>query len=162
MARPRDAWQAALAALGRRALSVAELAERLERHGFPGPEVRDALARAAAERLVDDRTLAYNLARDRAEAGRRGPLRVRAELLGRGIAAEIADEALALHFDAEATERALRRALDRLLRAAALPADPAERDRLARRLLRAGFAGAQVRRILNGPAGDDDPFTGSA
>ena len=93
--------------------------------------------------------------------GRRGPLRVRAELVGRGIAPELADEALAVVFTTEATDRALQRALDRLLRGAAVPEDLPDRERLARRLLRAGFPGAQVRRILNGPGGDDDPFNGS-
>jgi regulatory protein len=148
--------QAAYAALARRAHTVEELRRKLERKGFEPAEVEETLDDLLRLRLLDDRAVAARHAEQRAEEGRRGPLRVRAELRARGITAEQADEALAAAFPPEDDDERLRRAAERLTGDGPMPADPAARERLARRLLRAGFPAGAVRRLIE--RGGDVPM----
>jgi len=151
--RPADPWQAALAALARRALTEAEVRRKLARKGCPGEEVEAVLERLRRLRYVDDREVAYNHAAHRAREGRRGPLRVFRELLARGVSEELAREAVAAAFPEDGRREQARRALARVA-PGGVPRDPAERARVFRKMIRRGFAAAEVRALLD--EDDDD------
>lgn len=150
-----DIHDAALDALERRALTRRELARRLLQKGFTPGEVDPELERLARAGLLDDAALAYNSARRRAEEGRRGPARVRAELIARGSAGDVATAAVAEAFPPAAADDALDRAARRLLRRGP-PATPEARDRLVRRLVRGGFAPGRVLSYLERAGADVD------
>lgn len=155
-----DAWNTALSLLARRALSAHEVKVRLQRAGFSLPEIEAAMEKLAGRKFVDDRALAYNLAACRAEERRRGPQRVRTELLARGLDPGLVDEAVQAAFPAEKDDETARAVLRRFLHDGPLPQDRRSRDRLARRLLRQGFAMAVVRKLIvdsgaDSPAGQD-------
>lgn len=148
-----DLHESALAALSRRALTATELRKRLLAKGFAPAAVDAELERLERVRLVDDRSVAYNSARWRAEEGRRGPARVVAELRARGIDPALAREAVESEFPREAEADALLTAYRRLVRGGP-PRDRKERDRVARRLIRDGFPPGRVFDLLN--TGDPD------
>ncbi len=152
---PPDPWEAALAALARRALTEAEIRRRLARRGVPGEEIGRVLARLRRLGYVNDREVAYNHAAWRAREGRHGPLRVFRELLARGIPRETARGAVDAAFPPEGTLEGARRALRRLA-PGGIPGDPAERARLFRRMVRRGFPAAEVRALLDEDEVDDD------
>ncbi len=143
-----SAYDRAVAALARRALSVGELRRRLARAGHAREEIDAALRRLAELRLVDDRAVAYNHARSRAAAGRKGPARVRAELAARGIRGADAEGAVSASFDADGTAAAAARAFERFARGRPRPLAAPDRVRIAARLVRAGFPAALVRSLL--------------
>lgn len=161
--RPRSAWEIATAALSRRELTRAELVRKLRARGVDEAEIASTLERLARLGYVDDRRVAYNHAAYRAEEGRRGRLRVRRELLARGIPEDLADDALAESLPPDGEQERLERLVERLTGGRGVPEDPRQRARLARRLLRAGFPAGMVRARLEraGPPGggqetDDD------
>ena len=162
MADVPDLHEIALAVLARRALTVAELRTRLARAGFEPGLIAAEIERLVAVQLLDDRAVAYNHAHRRADEGRRGPARVSAELRARGIAADLVDDAVAAAFPAENAEAALGLAFDRLTRGTGVPRTRPERERLIRRLLRAGFPASQVLALLEraGCEGDELPDPG--
>lgn len=138
-----DIHDVALALLARRAHTLAELRRKLLQKRFDPEAIEAECGRLAALRFVGDEDLAYNFARRRAEEGRRGPARVRAELLARGIDPETAGAAVRAAFSPEDGAAALAAALRRLV--ASGVRDPA---RLARRLVRAGFPRSGVVALL--------------
>ena len=144
----KSAFDRAVAALARRALSLGELRQRLARAGHSREEVDAALRRLAELQLVDDRTVAYNHARSRAASGRKGPARVRAELAARGIRGADAEDAVAAAFDAEGVATAAARAFARFSRGLSRPLAAPERAKVAARLARAGFPAAIIRSLL--------------
>lgn len=152
------AWRDALDRLARRSQSVAELRRKLHDKGHAAAVVDEVLARLVEQRLVDDAALAYNAARRRAEEGRKGPRRVAAELLARGLPSDLVNEAVRTAFGPEDLREALGRALARLgggLGPAAWSAE--QRERLGRRLVSRGFPAALVRQTLaQSPADDHD------
>jgi len=146
--RPVDPWEAALAALARRALTEAEIRRKLSRKGVPDGAIDEVLSRLRRLRYVDDRDVAYNHAAQRAREGRRGPLRVFRELLARGIPGELAREAVDAAYPRDEERERARRALARLA-PGGIPRDPAERARLFRKMIRQGFAAGEVRALLD-------------
>jgi len=135
---PVDAHALAVRLLTRRDLSEAQLRARLlERVGPADAEA--ALARLKARGAVDDRRVAFAFARTAAGVKRRGPLRVRRELVAMGIEGALADEAVSAAF-ADTDDRALLdQAIERRLRGRPLD-DPRAVARLAGALLRQGYA----------------------
>ena len=156
-----SAYDRAVAALARRALSVGELRRRLARAGHSREEIDAALRRLAELQLVDDRAVAYNHAHSRAASGRKGPVRVRAELAARGIRGADAEGAVASAFDAEGVADAAAQAFARFSRGMPRPLAAPDRARVAARLARAGFPAATVRSLLASvDAGDAAGDTG--
>ena len=152
-----DPREAALAALDRRALTRRELAGKLRLKGFDADAVAATLDRLEAVGLVDDRALAYNLARRFAEDGRRGAARVSADLARRGVPRELAAEAVAAAFTPEASRDAVDRATARLVRGGA------PQDRLGRvgraavgRTEQGGEFGARLPPAADQPGGRPD------
>jgi len=144
----KSAFDRAVAALARRALSTGELRLRLARAGHAREEIDAALRRLVELQLVDDQAVAYNHARSRAASGRRGPARVRAELAARGIRGADAEGAVAAAFDAEGVAAAAAQAFARCSRGMSRPLAAPERAKVAARLARAGFPAAIIRSLL--------------
>lgn len=145
---PADIHEKALAALSRRALTAGELRQKLQRAGFEPADIEAEIERLGRVRLLDDRAVAYNLARRSADQGRHGPARVRATLRARGVAPDLVDEAVGEAFAAGAADEALERAFRKLTRGTGVPQARPDRDRLVRRLLRSGFPAARVLALL--------------
>ncbi len=153
-ARNRDPWQQALDALSHRALSREEIRRKLLRAGHAGERVAEVIEKLDRLSLVDDRAVAYNHAHHRAREARRGSFRVRGELLRRGLSPELVDEVLDEVFPPERREVYFRRVVARLAGREGEPADRTARERLARKLMRAGFPGGQVSSWLGESPGD--------
>jgi regulatory protein len=130
---------AALAALGRRALTRKELVVRLRRKGFAADEIDRVVSTLVGKGLVDDARTAEAHVRSRGVRGV-GKRRVAAELAARGVPAADRSNALA-GIDGEEERVRLRAALVR--RDAVLPARLTGRERsrkLFDHLVRRGFS----------------------
>ena len=145
----RPALDAALRLLGRREHSIQELSGKLSSRGYGASDIQQAMDQLAGRGLVSDERFAEAFLRSRLERGQ-GPLKIRAQLRDRGVAAGLIDVALG-----EA-------GVDWNRRAAAVrsgrfgEAPPADRNEMARqaRFLRGrGFSEAQVVRAVLGESG---------
>src|SRR6185369_13001764 len=116
---------AALAALGRRALTRKELVVRLRRKGFAADEIDRVVSTLVGKGLVDDARTAEAHVRSRGVRGV-GKRRVAAELQARGVPEEERDRVLG-DMDPESERERLRAAF--LKRDAALPDRLTGRDR---------------------------------
>ena len=131
-----DAYNKALALLARREYSRRDLVRRLNARGLDAAEIESALDRLLEQGFQNDERFAGAFARTRAMAGY-GPVRIRAELCGEGIAEAQIDaslESCECDWAALALELAQRRF------AGKNPADPAVQRKLIGFLLRRGFA----------------------
>jgi regulatory protein len=153
---------AAFDLLARKAWSARDLARRLTRRGVP-----DALARAVvgdleAKGYVNDTAFAEWWAATRARARKLGSVRLRRELLARGIPSGLAAAAIEAAFEeageADHALEAARRRLPALLRSTPERAPARLRDFLLRRGYPAGVVVDVVRRLVRVPE-DDDPGT---
>lgn len=134
---------AALAALGRRALTRSELERRLARKGYLADEVAAVLEALSSRGLVDDGRTAAQHTRSRGARGV-GKRRVSAELVARGVPAAERETALA-GIDPEEERGRLREALAKKERTLPLRLTPVERSRkLFDHLVRRGFASDAV------------------
>jgi regulatory protein len=71
-----------------------ELETKLQQRGYPADEIAATLERLTEQRYLDDRAAARSFVESRSGRGE-GRARLRAELLRRGAAEEVAEEALA-------------------------------------------------------------------
>jgi regulatory protein len=92
---PEDAFELAVAALGRKERSAAELAEWLRRRGVEEIEIEAALERLRALGEIDDERFARRFAEDKRELAGWGAERIREVLVARGVALEHAEAAVA-------------------------------------------------------------------
>lgn len=90
-----DAFEAALAALGHKERTSAELAAWLQRRGFGPQDVEAAISRLIEAGEVDDERFARRYAEDKRELRGWGPERIRDALSGRGLEQALIDAALA-------------------------------------------------------------------
>jgi regulatory protein len=146
-------WQSLLVALARRAFSVEELRRRLTRKGHHPEVVAKAIARAQAERLLDDASFAEQYVASRAARGR-GPARLRRDLQSLGVAARKIDVALEKQWPEgeEPLDLARELASRRARQLAAVPLE-ARRRRVLAYLGRRGFTGAAVAQIAREACG---------
>jgi len=100
----------ALRLLARRDYFFQELATRLISRGFPPEDVERTVRRCAELGYLDDARLARRFVELRAPSKGWGPRRLKAELLHRGVAEEVAEHALTS--TAELGAAALARALE--------------------------------------------------
>jgi regulatory protein len=139
----------ALAMLARRALTRAEVVEKLGRR--VDPEARDAaLARLDEMRVLDDRRLAERVAEDGLVRRGFGRYRIRSDLLRRGVDAEIVDAVVVRVFDDEAERSAAAAVLARFRkrRGSSRRAPEKEASALYRHLIGRGFPAGVVRDLL--------------
>lgn len=144
-----SAYSTALAMLGRRELSEAQLRERLARREHPPDAIDAVVERLRASGLLDDRRVARAAARTEAQVRSRGRSRVLQRLHALGIAPEVAEAAADEVFEAIDEEALLEAALARRLRGpGARIRDAAHFRRLHQQLVRQGFAPSAVTRAL--------------
>ncbi len=145
-----ELYAAALRALMRRAHSIYEMRQLLERRGEEKSAVRPVLERLKERKYLDDARYALEFARSRAQGRRQGRFRIARELRQRGVPDRHIEAALEAVFR-ETDEAALVRA--RLKRKLAhLGGGELDQRKVAslyRSLLRAGFAGDTVRTELH-------------
>ena len=143
------AERAALRALARRAHASVDLRRRLVKKEHPPAAVEAALERLASRGLLDDRRFAEQYAALRATRGR-GPARLLRDLLAQGVERRTAEDAVgrALEdegIDPEIEARAV--AAQRARQLGSLPI-PVRKRRLLAFLLRRGYAGTQVKELV--------------
>lgn len=143
-----EVYTSALRALMRRAHSVYEMRQALERRVEDKSLARHVLQRLKSEGLVDDARYARQFARYHAESRRQGRFRIARDLRARGVPDRHIEGALDEVF-AETDEAALvRKRIERRLRAQRGPLDERRLASLYRSLLRAGFASDVIRAEL--------------
>jgi len=145
------AHRAALRALARRAHARVDLRRRLLQKQHPPAAVDGALARLAAHNLLDDARFAADYAAAKAVRGR-GPARLVNDLLTQGVDRRVAEDAVRAALAAEGVDpaRAVRALAEKRARQlAGLPA-PVRKRRLVAFLARRGFAGSDIRTVVEG------------
>jgi regulatory protein len=136
-----EAYDAAVALLARREHSRAELQRKLTQREHAADDIEAALDALERERLLSDARFAEQFVRGRIERGS-GPHKIRAELRERGVADDVAADALAGHTQAwrERVHEVRRKRFGD-----AVPADYRERVRQMRFLQTRGFDAEQIR-----------------
>ncbi len=146
--RKRSARALAMDLLARREHSLAELRTKLAARAFSPEEIEEALARLVSEGLADNSRFVGAFIASRIRKGQ-GPIRIRAELLERGIDGDSIARALNDAHDWRTLAREVR--VRRFgVRA---PLDVRDRARQSRFLEYRGFTAEQVRGCFTG---DDD------
>jgi regulatory protein len=136
--------------LGRREHSVAELQEKLIRKGHTEAAAAQAVAQLQQDGLVSDERFAEMLLSARRSRGV-GPLRIRQEMLEKGVAEELVNQWLDV--SSRVWIEQIRRVKQKKF-GDALPANYAERARQARFLQYRGFTLDQIQRVLNADDAD--------
>ena len=159
---PRSAYLDALHLLSRRSLTVSECRSRLRDRDHSDEQIEAAITHLLETGGLDDLRFAREHARTAADIKKRGRLRVLRELQARGVAKDVAAEAIGEVFG-DKDERALvAQAVKKKLRGSARPADAAGYARLYQFLMRQGFTPAVVvsvlrsMRVRGGAASDRD------
>jgi regulatory protein len=150
----RTARLAAADLLSRRAWTRRELATRLRRRGAPPEIATEVVDDMAARGYVDDADFARHWVESRTKRGY-GAGRLRAELRARGVAPPVIDRALA-PVTSDRTLVAARAVAARRLPVLARGAPDRLAHRLSDYLMRRGFDGSVVSRVvrdMTGPAG---------
>lgn len=132
-----SAWDTALRLLGVRARSRQEMLQRLERRGFDPDTIDEVMARLENHRLLDDADFAAQWVHSRHTHSGRGRVALRHELRAKGID-ETTISATLSEVDPEDEREIAANLVARKLTVAMAErakADPAERDKIKRRLL---------------------------
>lgn len=142
----------------RRAHSIHEMREYLDRRAEDKEQVSAVIARLREQTYLDDARYALEFARSRANSRRQGRFRIARELRTRGVPDRHIDAALDSIF-AETDESTLVRArLKRQLARIRGPVDERKIASLYRSLLRAGFSSdvirAEIKKINRGAVPD--------
>lgn len=142
----------------RRAHSIHEMREYLDRRAEDKDQVSAVIARLRDQSYLDDARYALEFARSRANSRRQGRFRIARELRTRGVPDRHIDAALDSIF-AETDETTLVRArLKRQLARIRGPIDERKTASLYRSLLRAGFSSdvirAEIKKISRGDVPD--------
>lgn len=140
----RRASAAALRHLSRRPRSEAEVRARLRR-AYPPDVVERVIQSLCAQSLIDDRAFARLWADSRLRNKPRSAYMVKRELLGKGVAAEIADSAISGFEDEDTAYRAASAYAPRLRNADY----NAFHRRLYGYLARRGFSASVSRRVVS-------------
>ena len=148
LATEEELYAAAMRALMRRAHSVYEMRQMLERRAEEKAVARSVLQRLKREGLLDDARYAKQFARYHTESRRQGRFRIARELRTRGVPDRHIEPALDDAF-AETDEAALvRKRIQRKLKHLRGPLDRRRIASLYASLLRAGFSADLIRREL--------------
>lgn len=141
----------------RRAHSIHEIREYLERRAEDKEHVSPVIARLREQNYLDDARYALEYARQHAQSRRQGRFRIARELRARGVPDRYIDAALDVVF-AETDEAALVRArLKRRLAHIRGAVDERKLASLYRSLLRAGFSSDVIRAELKHVSRGDIP-----
>ena len=147
-----DAYTAALRILSYRFNSEAELRRKLRAKKFEDAEIALAIERLRDEKWLDDARFASAFVRSR--IAKRGPSRIRAELMAAGISNAIADQALRENADEERQREDLAALCAKRIRLMKrrhgedVLESPHERKKLAAYLLKQGYDAALVQSVV--------------
>jgi regulatory protein len=146
-----DLKEYALRLLAGRALTVAQLKEKLRRRAADPGSVERIVLQLKEYGALDDRRFAESFSSARAASGQFGRRRVLAELAKRKVAAKVAEQAVRQAFAGVNEDEQVRAWLERKYRnqdLAALLAEPPKLAAAYRRLRHAGFSsGAAIRAL---------------
>lgn len=134
--------------LSRKAWTRRELRERLRRRGAPEAVADAVVADLEARGYVDDRAFANSWAEARARGHAYGPRRLRDALAAKGVDRPLVEEAVRQAFAEADEETRARAAAARRLPLLRRGAPEQVARRLSAYLLRRGFAGSIVRRVV--------------
>jgi regulatory protein len=149
---PEELHAAALRALMRRAHSVHEMRQALERRTEDDALVRAEVEALKRQNLLDDARYARDFARNHAAVRRQGRFRIAQELRRRGVPGGHIESALEEVFAVHDEGGLVRQRLARKLRSVRGPLDERRLASLYRSLLRAGFSADLVRQAINSMA----------
>jgi len=137
--------------LGFRARSVTELRRQLLRKGEPPADVEAALDRLQQQKYLDDADFARQFARTKLLAAGSSRRRIVQELARRGVARELADQALDDVRDSDGVdpEAAVRRVAEKKWKTLARLDDFTRRRRLYAFLARRGFDADEIKAVMN-------------
>jgi regulatory protein len=144
-------------ALMRRAFSIHEMKQYLERRAEKNELIAPVIARLRELNYLDDARYALEYARHHSQARRQGRFRIARELRGRGVPGEHIDAALAAVFADTDESMLVRERLKRRLSHLRGALDEKKIASLYRMLLRAGFSSDVIRKELRGVTHGDLP-----
>lgn len=150
-------YDAAIKILVRRAHSVHEMKQALERRCQDATLVKKVMARLKGAGLLDDARYANQFARQRTEGRKQGKFRVARDLRARGVPDRHIEAALAQIAQQTDEARLIRQRLERRRRSFRGEMDEKKLASLYRSLLRAGFSADVIRRELKSFTGEDPP-----
>jgi regulatory protein len=152
-----ELYDVAVRALKRRALSVHEMKQKLERRSDNKLLVQVVMARLKENGQIDDARYAKQFARQRTESRKQGKFRIARDLRSRGVPDRHIDSALEAA-SAETDETALiRQRIERKLKFLRGEIDDRKIASLYRSLLRAGFSADAIRRELRSMTKEEVP-----
>lgn len=137
----------------RRAHSVYEMRQSLERKAEDVKVVRVVLDRLKERKMLDDARFARDFARLRASQRKQGRYRIARELRARGVPDRHIETALEEAFVETSEEDVLKKRLERKLRLLRGPLDQRKRLALYQSLLRSGFSSDLVSKAMRGAVG---------
>jgi regulatory protein len=135
MAKPKDAYELALKALGYKERTESELRGWLAERGVKDPEIEEVIALLAEAGAIDDSGFARRYAEDKRLLAGWGPDRIVRALEGRGVAREHIESALGGDDESAQLERARSLLLGRGMSCAT----ERERERALGLLVRRGY-----------------------
>jgi regulatory protein len=144
-------------ALMRRAFSIHEMKQYLERRAEKNELIAPVIARLRELNYLDDARYALEYTRHHSQTRRQGRFRIARELRGRGVPDEHIDAALAAVFANTDESTLVRERLKRRLSHLRGPLDEKKIASLYRMLLRAGFSSDVIRKELRGVTHGDMP-----
>ena len=142
----------ALRLLARREHSTRELTTKLTARGYEQQTVLAVIEALADRNLLSDGRFVDEFVANRLRRGS-GPVKIREELRGRGVAESLVDNALSERRSEWLTNAEAAR---RKRFGAKLPGDFEERARQARFLQQRGFTAEQIRQVLKGDVDIED------
>ena len=152
-----ELYDAAVKALMRRAHSVHEMKQKLERRAEDKSLVKNVLDRLKQNGLIDDARYAKQFTRQRTEVRRQGQFRISRDLRGRGIPDK--HISAAMEESAQTTDAAVvvRERIARKLKLFRGEIDDKKMASLYRSLLRLGFPSDVIRRELRAMTREELP-----
>lgn len=152
-------YDAAIKILMRRAHSVHEMKQALERRCEDAALVKNVLARLKQNGYIDDARYAKQFTRQRTESRKQGKFRIARDLRARGVPDRHIEAAI--EESAQQTDEAtlVRQRIQRKLRASRGEIDDRKLASLYRSLLRSGFSADVIRRELKSLTREDVPDT---
>src|SRR5689334_19874095 len=150
-------YEVAVRALMRRAHSVHEMKQKLERRSENKLLVQVVMARLKENGMIDDARYAKQFTRQRTEGRKQGKFRVARDLRARGVSDRHIEAALKESAEQNDEAAMVRARIERKLRAFRGEIDEKKIASLYGSLLRAGFSADVVRRELKAVVKEDVP-----
>jgi len=152
-----EMYELALRALTRRAHSVHEMKQKLERRSDNKLLVQVVMARLKENGQIDDARYAKQFARQRTETRKQGKFRISRDLRARGVPDRHIDAALKETAEQNDEAAMVRQRIERKLRSYRGEIDEKKMASMYGSLLRAGFSADVVRRELKAVTREDVP-----